>query len=108
MVVCLREIAKHNFLIIFKELIMTIALHQSGERSHLFSAQPARQGYEILRAKDVCNLLGCSLSMLYLYLDPNSKYYLPTFPKRIKLSERIIGWKAEDIYAFIDNLGKGE
>lgn len=87
---------------------MAISLYQNNERSQSLSPQLVRQGYEILRAKDVCNLLGCSLSMLYLYLDPNSKYYLPNFPKRIKLSERIMGWKAEDIYAFIDTLAQGD
>lgn len=62
------------------------------------------EAHRILRIKDVCYLLGCSKSMLYLYLSPKSKYYKPDFPKRVKLSARARGWKAADIYAYIDSL----
>lgn len=62
------------------------------------------EAHRILRIKDVCYLLGCSKSMLYLYLSPKSKYYKPDFPKQLKLADRAKGWKASDVYAYINQL----
>lgn len=60
--------------------------------------------HQILRMKELCRLLKRSKSMIYLDTNPKSKYYKPDFPKHIKLSERSRGWKAADIYAYIDSL----
>ena len=59
------------------------------------------ESHRILRIKEVCELLGYSKSTLYGYLNPKSKYYKPDFPKRVKLSQRSVGWLAADIYAYI-------
>lgn len=72
-------------------------------------AKPTRvltpyEQHRILRINEVFKLLGCSKSTLYNYLNPSSEYYKPDFPKPIKLSARSIGWKAADIYAYIDSL----
>ncbi|MGG4606320.1 helix-turn-helix transcriptional regulator [Paenalcaligenes sp. Me131] len=65
---------------------------------------PLNEGYRILCIKEVCMLLQRSKSMLYEDMNPNSKYYKPNFPKPIKKSARSIGWKAADVYAYIDSL----
>lgn len=62
------------------------------------------ENFEILLIDDVSHLLKRSKSMIYLDTNPKSKYYKPDFPKHIKLSERSRGWKAADIYAYIDSL----
>lgn len=65
--------------------------------------------YEILRMKDLTALLKRSRAMIYLDLDPQSRYYNPRFPKPLRLSAGTIGWKAADVYAYIDALaGKGD
>lgn len=60
--------------------------------------------YQILRLKDVCALLKRSRSMLYLDINPTSRHYKSDFPKPIRLSENTIGWRARDIFAYIDHL----
>lgn len=42
----------------------------------------------VLRLRVVCLRIGISRSTLYTWLDPNSKYYDPTFPRRIRLTGR--------------------
>lgn len=58
---------------------------------------------KVFRLKDVIRILGISRSMLYLWMDEQSKYFNPDFPRPIKLSIRSIGWKSEDIEAFINS-----
>ena len=64
--------------------------------------------HRIIRLPELCGLLGRSKSMLYLDMDPNSKYYKPDFPKPIKLSSRSIGWKAADLYEYINSREYGD
>lgn len=63
---------------------------------------------KILRINEVSTLLSRSKSMLYLDMSPESKYFKPNFPKPIKLSARSIGWKAGDIFDYIDSLQNEE
>lgn len=56
----------------------------------------------IINIKEVCKLLSFKRSKLYYLTDPESKYFDPTFPQKIYLGERTVGFKAEDIYAWID------
>ena len=58
--------------------------------------------HRIIRLPELCRLLGRSKSMLYLDMDVESKYYKPDFPKPIKLSSRSIGWRAADVYKYIN------
>ncbi|GEM_PF-635711 len=64
------------------------------------------EAHRVLRVSEVCTLLGRSRSMLYLDMDPKSKYYKPNFPTPIRLSAKSIGWKASDIYAYINALAE--
>lgn len=57
---------------------------------------------KILRINDLVKSMGISKSMIYLYLNPKSKYFNAEFPRPIKLSERSIGWKLEDVEHFIN------
>ena len=61
--------------------------------------------HRILRLNELCELIGRSKSMVYEYLNPTSKYYNPNFPKPVKTSARSNGWRAVEVYAYIDSLG---
>ncbi len=50
----------------------------------------------ILRAADVCRLLGVSNPCLYRMMKRGE------FPRGIKLSVRVVGWKREDVLAWIE------
>lgn len=56
----------------------------------------------ILRISDLVKMIGLSRSMIYLYLNKKSKYYNAEFPRPIKLSERAIGWKYEDVINYVN------
>lgn len=45
----------------------------------------------VLRLKAVMRRTGLSRSTLYSLMNPKSKYYDPTFPKRIQLTGRVGG-----------------
>ena len=62
--------------------------------------------HRILSIAEVSKLLGRSKSMLYLDMDPKSKYFKADFPKPIKLSSRSIGWRAADVYKYINSLNQ--
>lgn len=54
---------------------------------------------KILRLHVVCNRTGLSRSTIYRMRNTG------LFPKPVKLSFRSIGWKSEDIDAWINSLG---
>ncbi|WP_392563571.1 AlpA family phage regulatory protein [Orbus wheelerorum] len=58
---------------------------------------------KIFRISELVKFIGVSRSMIYLYLNKKSKYYNAEFPRPIKLSERSVGWKYEDIERFINS-----
>jgi prophage regulatory protein len=58
----------------------------------------------ILRLKQVASLLSISKSSIYERLNPRSRRYDPTFPKRISLSNAsggAVGFLQEDVNAWI-------
>lgn len=57
----------------------------------------------IINIQEVCTMLNFKRSKLYYLIDPDSDYFDPTFPQKIKLGKRTVGFKAEEIYAWIES-----
>lgn len=55
----------------------------------------------ILRLKEVQERTGLSRSTIYDKLDPKSPRYDPSFPKRIQLSSNTVGWRSQEINAWL-------
>lgn len=87
------------------QITNTIDFYQ-GAAFELNSSITAFERHRILNIAEVSKLLGRSKSMLYLDMDPKSKYFKADFPKPIKLSTRSIGWKAVDVYEYINSLNQ--
>ena len=53
---------------------------------------------KIYRKKELCNLLGVSISTLYRWMNAGS------FPTPVRVSQNIVGWLSEDIEAWRTSL----
>lgn len=58
---------------------------------------------QIINIKLVIQLTGLSRSTIYEMLKPKSKYYDPTFPKKVELTVGRVGWVAKEISDWIDS-----
>ncbi|ENW84441.1 hypothetical protein F908_00488 [Acinetobacter sp. NIPH 284] len=58
---------------------------------------------QIITVKDVMKFTSISRSKIYELINKESKYYDPTFPKPIRLSESRIGWSALEIHQWIES-----
>ena len=56
---------------------------------------------QIITVKDVMKFTSISRSKIYELINKDSKYYDPTFPQPIRLSESRIGWSAWEIHQWI-------
>lgn len=58
-----------------------------------------------LKAKQVTEMVGISLSTLYDWLDETSSRYDPTFPKQFKLRQggKAVRWFLHDIETWLKN-----
>lgn len=70
----------------------------------LHTAQPHPLGDCILRLKEVIVKTGLSRSMIYVKMDETSPYYDPTFPQKIKLGLRSIGFFESEVNHWISQL----
>lgn len=55
----------------------------------------------VLRISEVSELTGISVSMLYEKMNRKSRYYDPTFPKKVSFGARTVGYLQTDIDAWI-------
>lgn len=55
----------------------------------------------ILRMPEVCERTGLSRSTVYDKQNPKSERYDSTFPKKIRLSEKTVGWSEHEIGAWL-------
>ncbi len=55
----------------------------------------------ILRISEVCKRTGLSRSTVYDKQNPKSERYDSTFPKKIRLSEKTVGWSEHEIGAWL-------
>ena len=56
---------------------------------------------QIITVKDVMKFTSISRSKIYELINKESKYYDPTFPQPIRLTEMRIGWSAWEIHQWI-------
>ncbi len=57
---------------------------------------------QIIKIKDVIEFTSISRAKIYEMINEESKYYDPTFPRPIRLSESRIGWSAWEVNQWIE------
>ncbi len=57
---------------------------------------------QIINIKEVIQFTSISRAKIYEMINVDSKYYNPTFPKPIRLSESRIGWVALEVHQWIE------
>ncbi|MPW45572.1 helix-turn-helix transcriptional regulator [Acinetobacter guerrae] len=57
---------------------------------------------QIINLKEVIAFTSISRAKIYEMINETSKYYDPSFPKPIRLSESRIGWSAWEIHQWIE------
>lgn len=55
----------------------------------------------IIRRPELEKIVGLKRSSIYEKLNPNSRYYDPTFPRSVRIGWRAVGWFLEDAEAWI-------
>jgi prophage regulatory protein len=58
---------------------------------------------QIITVKDVMRFTSISRSKIYELIKKELKYYDPTFPQPIRLTETRIGWSAWEIHQWIES-----
>ena len=58
---------------------------------------------QIINIKEVVQFTSISRAKIYEMINEKSKYYDPTFPRPIRLSESRIGWSAWEINQWIED-----
>lgn len=56
---------------------------------------------KILRARDVAERLGCNVSTVYRWASSGA------FPKQIRLSSALVGWREDEIESWIEGRERG-
>ena len=57
---------------------------------------------QIININEVIEFTSISRAKIYELITVNSKYYDPTFPKPVRLSESRIGWVALEVHQWIE------
>lgn len=57
---------------------------------------------QIINIKHVVEFTALSRSKIYEMINKESKYYDPTFPQPVRLTEMRIGWSAWEIHQWIE------
>ncbi|WP_111894913.1 helix-turn-helix transcriptional regulator [Acinetobacter sp. MB5] len=58
---------------------------------------------QIINIKEVIQFTSISRAKIYEMINIDSKYYDPTFPKPVRLSESRIGWVAWEVNQWIES-----
>lgn len=58
---------------------------------------------QIINLKEVIQFTSISRAKIYEMINVDSKYYDPSFPKPIRLSESRIGWVALEVHQWIED-----
>ncbi len=61
------------------------------------------QMHQIISNKEVIEFTSISRAKIYEMINEKSKYYDPTFPRPIRLSESRIGWSAWEVHQWIES-----
>lgn len=57
---------------------------------------------QIINLKEVIQFTSISRAKIYEMINVDSKYYDPSFPKPVRLSESRIGWVALEVHEWIE------
>lgn len=58
----------------------------------------------IIRRDELRKLVGCSYSTINNWLNPKSKYYVPSFPKPVRLGAgSSVGWIDAEVFDWIQS-----
>jgi len=57
----------------------------------------------IIRAKDFYKVTGIPDSTRAVWENPKSKYYDPTFPKKVRLGPRTVGYFLDEVLAWLES-----
>lgn len=76
------------------------AVAGASESDNTAKAPVALRG-TVLRISEVSELTGISVSMLYEKMNRKSRYYDPTFPKKVSFGARTVGYLQADVDAWI-------
>lgn len=60
------------------------------------------QMHQIININDVIEFTSISRAKIYEMIKVDSKYYDPSFPKPVRLSESRIGWVAFEVHQWIE------
>lgn len=58
---------------------------------------------KIFRLPEVATLTGLARSTIYAKLSQRSRYFDPSFPSPVRLGQRTVGWRADEISAWISS-----
>mgnify|MGYP002651534151 CR=1 FL=1 len=58
---------------------------------------------QLISIKQVMEFVGVGRSTIYEMMDENSPYYDPSFPKKVVISQKRIGWLAIEIHQWIED-----
>jgi prophage regulatory protein len=58
---------------------------------------------QFISLNQVIEFTGVCRSTIYEMMDENSPYYDPTFPKKVKITQKRIGWPAWEINQWIES-----
>lgn len=58
----------------------------------------------VIRRHTLCSILGMSRTATYLKSNPKSPYFDPLFPKPVRIGKNSVGWKLEEVLAYINAL----
>lgn len=56
---------------------------------------------KVVRLRQLVQLVGLARSTLYDIQNPKSSRYDPTFPKKVRLSSRAVGWLWPEVEAWL-------
>lgn len=59
---------------------------------------------QIIRLKELCKMLGLSKSTIYDKQDPKSPRFDSSFPQKVHLGARSVGYILEDIEAWLKSI----
>ena len=57
---------------------------------------------QLINIHQVVGIVGVARSTIYAMMDEFSPYYDPTFPKKVKITQKRIGWSAWEINQWIE------
>lgn len=61
----------------------------------------AFEDQKVVRLRQLVQLVGLARSTLYDIQNPKSSRYDPTFPKKVRLSSRAVGWLWPEVEAWL-------